>query len=144
VVAGFFILRRLVNHGYSKGIIICGALILAGAAGNLIDSIFYGMIFSESSFHVARFVPWGTGYAPLFHGRVVDMLYFPLVHGNWPVWVPVVGGHEFEFFEPVFNIADASISIGVLTLVFFQKRLLHKKHIQPTQPRNEEPIITPS
>jgi signal peptidase II len=141
VIAGFFILRRLVNRNYSRGIIICGALILAGAAGNLIDSIFYGMIFTESSFHIAHFVPWGQGYAPLFHGRVVDMLYFPIVHGHWPGWVPVVGGHEFEFFEPVFNIADASISIGVLTLVFFQKRLLHKKEAHP---HTEEPVITPS
>jgi signal peptidase II len=122
--------------------IICGALILAGAAGNLIDSIFYGMIFSESSYHVARFVPWGQGYAPLFHGRVVDMLYFPLVHGHWPGWVPGIGGREFEFFEPVFNIADASISIGVLTLVFFQKKLLHKNH--PHVPKSEDPVITTS
>lgn len=144
VVAGFFILRRLVDRGYSRGIVICGALILAGAAGNLIDSIFYGMIFSESSFHIARFVPWGTGYAPLFHGRVVDMLYFPLIQGHWPGWVPGLGGHEFEFFEPVFNIADASISIGVLTLVFFQKRLLNKKPLHPIEPQNEEAIITPS
>jgi signal peptidase II len=144
VVAGFFILRRLVRSGYSEGIIICGSLILAGAAGNLIDSIFYGMIFSESSYHVARFVPWGTGYAPLFHGRVVDMLYFPIIHGHWPGWVPAIGGREFEFFEPVFNIADASISIGVLTLVFFQKRLLHKKDNHTEPKHNEEPITTSS
>lgn len=142
VVAGFFILRTLVRRGYSRGMIICGALILAGAAGNLIDSIFYGVIFSESSYHVARFVPWGQGYAPLFHGRVVDMLYFPMIHGHWPGWIPGIGGREFEFFEPVFNIADASISIGVLTLVFFQKKLLHKSHPHTTQ--TEEPIITPS
>jgi signal peptidase II len=142
VVAGFFILRRLVTSGYSKGIIICGSLILAGAAGNLIDSIFYGMIFSESSYHVARFVPWGTGYAPIFHGRVVDMLYFPIIHGHWPGWVPAFGGREFEFFEPVFNIADASISIGVLTLVFFQKRLLKKDDVQHESRTNEEPIVT--
>jgi signal peptidase II len=128
VIAGFFILRKLVNKGYSRGVILCGALILAGAMGNLIDSIFYGMIFSESSFHVARFVPWGTGYAPLFHGKVVDMLYFPIVHGHYPSWLPVLGGKEFEFFEPVFNIADAAISTGVLVLVFFQKRMLHHHH----------------
>jgi signal peptidase II len=132
VIAGFFILRRLVNKGYGKGLIICGSLILAGAMGNLIDSIFYGMIFSESIYHVARFVPWGTGYAPIFHGRVVDMLYFPMIHGTWPSWLPGLGGREFEFFEPVFNIADAAISVGVLTLVFFQKRLLHKGPEQKT------------
>jgi signal peptidase II len=72
-------------------------------------------------------VPWGTGYAPLFHGKVVDMLYFPMVHGHYPSWIPKIGGREFEFFEPVFNVADAAISIGVLTLVFFQKKLLHRK-----------------
>jgi signal peptidase II len=115
---------------------------LAGAAANLIDSIFYGMIFSESSYHVARFVPWGQGYAPLFHGRVVDMLYFPIIHGQWPGWLPGIGGREFEFFEPVFNIADASISVGVLTLVFFQKKLLHKPH--PHTSQSEERIVTPS
>lgn len=144
VVAGFFILRRLVRHGYSRGLIVCGALILAGAAGNLIDSIFYGQIFSESTYHVGKFVPWGTGYAPLFHGRVVDMLYFPIIHGHWPGWLPVLGGKEFEFFEPVFNIADAAISIGVLTLVFFQKRLLRKADYHPEVHQTEEPIITPS
>ncbi len=143
VVIGFFLLRRLVRSGYSRGLIICGALILAGAAGNLIDSIFYGVIFSESSYHIAKFVPWGTGYAPLFHGKVVDMLYFPLVHGHYPSWFPVIGGREFEFFEPVFNIADAAISVGVLVLVFFQKRLLRKPYAHEHMQR-EQPIITPS
>lgn len=127
VVVGFFILRRLVRHGHSRGLIICGALILAGAAGNLIDSLFYGLIFTDSSFHIAKLVPIGKGYGSLFHGRVVDMLYFPLFKGTFPSWVPKWGGKDFEFFEPVFNIADAAISVGVITLVLFQKRLL-KKH----------------
>jgi signal peptidase II len=134
VIAGFFFLRRIVNKGYSRGLIICGALILAGAMGNLIDSMFYGKIFSESVYHTAHFVPWGQGYADLFHGKVVDMLYFPMFHGTWPSWVPGIGGKEFEFFEPVFNIADAAISIGVLTLVFFQKRLLHREPVQQQAP----------
>ena len=124
VVIGFFLLKRLVVRRYSRGVIICGSLILAGAMGNLIDSLFYGMIFTESTFHVAKLVAWGQGYASLFHGRVVDMLYFPLFDIHFPASLPVIGGKEFEFFEPVFNIADASISIGVLTLVIFQKRLL--------------------
>jgi signal peptidase II len=102
------------------------------------------MIFSESSYHVAQFVPWGQGYAPLFHGRVVDMLYFPIIQGHWPGWIPGIGGREFEFFEPVFNIADASISVGVLTLVFFQKRLLHKQPVHPAEPHSEEPVVSPS
>ncbi len=142
VITGFVILRRLVRSRYSTGLIVCGALILAGAAGNLIDSIFYGVIFSESSFHVARFVPWGTGYAPLFHGKVVDMLYFPIIQGHWPAWVPHFGGREFEFFEPVFNIADASISVGVLVLVFFQKKLLHKSVTEQISERNEPVILS--
>lgn len=132
VVFGFFLLKRLVNKQYSKGAIICGALILAGALGNLIDSIFYGMIFTESSFHVAKLVPWGQGYGKLFHGKVVDMLYFPLINTTLPTWIPFVGGKSFEFFEPVFNIADAAISTGVLILVFFQKKLIHKKQEEST------------
>lgn len=130
VVFGFFLLKQVVKKGYSRGAIICGALILAGALGNLIDSIFYGMIFTESSFHVAKLVPWGQGYGTLFHGKVVDMLYFPLYQGVLPDWVPFWGGKYFEFFEPVFNIADAAISVGVLVLVFFQKRLVHKKLVK--------------
>ena len=126
VVAGFFILRRIIRQGFTRGVIICGSLILAGAAGNLVDSIFYGMIFTESSFHIAQFVPWGKGYAPLFHGKVVDMLYFPIAHWQWPGWVPGLGGREAEFFEPVFNIADASISVGVIVLLLFQKKLLRR------------------
>lgn len=127
VVFGFFLLKKLVNKGYAKGAIICGALILAGALGNLIDSIFYGLIFSESSFHVAKLVPFGQGYGQIFHGRVVDMMYFPIIDTVLPSWVPVLGGKPFTFFEPVFNIADAAISIGVLVLVFFQKKLIHKQ-----------------
>lgn len=126
VVFGFFLLKRLVIKGYTRGAIICGALILAGALGNLIDSMFYGLMFSESSFHLAKHVPWGQGYAGFLHGRVVDMLYFPLVDTKLPGWVPFMGGKDFVFFEPVFNIADAAISTGVLVLVFFQKKLIHK------------------
>ena len=85
VVFGFFLLRRIVRKQYTRGAIICGTLILAGALGNLIDSIFYGLIFTESTFHIARLVPFGQGYGELFHGRVVDMLYFPMVDTHWPV-----------------------------------------------------------
>lgn len=134
VLGGFVFLKSLVKKGYGKGVIICGALILAGALGNLIDSLFYGLIFTESSFHVAKLVPWGQGYGTLFHGRVVDMLYFPLFRLT-------ISGREFEFFEPVFNIADAAITIGVLTLVIFQKKLLsqHPAHTT-TVTRQQEPV----
>lgn len=126
VVFGFFLLRKLVDKKYHTGLLICGSLILAGALGNLIDSIFYGMIFTESSFHIAKLVPFGDGYGKLFHGRVVDMLYFPLIDTVLPDWVPFWGGKQFSFFEPVFNIADAAISCGVITLLLFQKRFMQK------------------
>lgn len=127
VAAGFIILKKIITKGYSKGTVICGSLILAGAMGNLIDSIFYGLIFSESSFHIAQIVPFGQGYASIFHGRVVDMLYFPIIDMRLPQWIPFMGGKDFVFFEPVFNIADAAISTGVLILVVFQKKMIHKK-----------------
>ncbi|PZF71507.1 lipoprotein signal peptidase [Taibaiella soli] len=133
VAFGFYLLKRVVNRGYGNGAIICGALILAGAMGNLIDSLFYGLIFTESSFHVAQIVPMGQGYGQFLHGRVVDMFYFPIINVNLPSWIPIWGGKEFEFFEPVFNFADAAISVGVLTLVFFQKKLVVKKHKTPAK-----------
>jgi len=121
---GFYYLNVMVKKGFKNATLICAALILAGAFGNLIDSIFYGKLFSESSFCLAQWVPWGKGYANLFYGRVVDMLYFPLIEWTLPSSTPFIGAYTIRFFEPVFNIADASISIGVLTLLFFQKRLL--------------------
>lgn len=125
VTFGFFYLKKLTTKNYKKGLIICAALILAGAAGNLIDSIFYGMIFSESTVRqVAEFVPWGTGYGTLLHGKVVDMLYFEMIDTTWPEWMPIWGGKPFKFFEPIFNVADVAISTGVITLLVFQKRLM--------------------
>ncbi len=126
VVFGFFFLKRLCDKGYGRGLLICAALILAGALGNLIDSIFYGLIFTESTFHIAKLVSIGEGYGKLFHGKVVDMLYFPMVDVVLPQWIPYKGGQRFQFFEPVFNIADAAISIGVMVLLFFQKKLLQE------------------
>lgn len=130
VVFGFFLLKRLVKQGYHNGMIVCGALILAGALGNLIDSMFYGMIFTESSFHLGKMVPFGQGYGKLFHGRVVDMLYFPIIDTTWPSWVPVKGGSPLTFFDPVFNIADAAISTGVITLLVFQKKFIQKTNLK--------------
>ena len=127
VIFGTWYLGKIVKKHYSKGFIVCAALIYAGALGNLLDSMFYGLIFEESSYsHIARIFP-GAGYAGFLHGRVVDMLYFPLIKSNFPSWVPFVGGDHFEFFSPIFNIADASISAGVITLLVFQKRFF-KKH----------------
>jgi signal peptidase II len=136
VVFGFYLLNRLIIRGYGNGVIICGSLILAGALGNLLDSMFYGMIFSESQFpyhfhnmavYHAKLVPLGHGYGKFLHGRVVDMLYFPIIDTR-------IAGRDFVFFEPVFNIADASISVGVLVLVIFQKKLIHKKHSSNAKP----------
>ena len=132
VIFGFFLLKKIVDRKYEKGAIICGSLILAGALGNLIDSMFYGLIFTESSFHLGKLVSWGEGYGNLFHGRVVDMLYFPVVDTILPNWVPFVGGKNFVFFEPVFNLADAAISVGVFTLILFQKKFIHKQDNQNT------------
>jgi signal peptidase II len=126
VIFGSWYLARIVKQHYSRGFIICASLIYAGALGNLIDSMFYGLIFDESTYaHAAKIFP-PQGYGSFLHGKVVDMLYFPMVHSTFPSWIPGIGGNEFEFFSPIFNIADASISIGVLTLLFFQRRLVRK------------------
>lgn len=142
VIFGTWYLGRIIKQNYSKGFIICASLIYAGALGNLIDSMFYGMIFDKGmmydaatdSYHyyegLANFT-WGNGYQNFLHGNVVDMLYFPVIQSTFPQWMPFVGGKEFEFFSPIFNIADASISIGVITLLIFQKRLVKKRDTEP-------------
>ncbi|MFD2890072.1 lipoprotein signal peptidase [Chitinophaga cymbidii] len=141
VVIGFFYMKKLVREKYHTGLLICGALILAGAAGNLIDSMFYGLIFSASTrYEVAQFLPEGGGYGTFLHGNVVDMLYFPLFDGTLPSWVPFWGGEHFIFFRPVFNIADAAISVGVIAILLFQKRFLVKK-TEETHPTVETGAI---
>lgn len=122
---GWYILRVVKSGLFSKGYIVCLSMVLAGAAGNLIDCLFYGLIFNASTpFNVAHFVPFGEGYSTFLHGRVVDMFYFPIIHTQWPDWVPVWGGDDFVFFSPVFNFADSCISVGVvLLLLFFRKDL---------------------
>ncbi len=105
------------------GYIACLAMVTSGAAGNIIDSMLYGLIFNGSSEHyVSYFVPFGTGYAPFLMGKVVDMFYFPLIVTTWPEWVPIVGGNEFVFFSPIFNFADSAISVGVVLLLLFYRR----------------------
>lgn len=103
------------------------ALIFAGALGNIIDSVFYGVLFNDSYFEVATFLPEGGGYDTLLHGKVVDMLYFPLYKGYLPEWLPIWGGKFFTFFEPVFNVADMAISTGFIMLIVFNKRAFPKK-----------------
>lgn len=115
-------LYKLSCKGAPKGLIISISMVLAGALGNIIDSMFYGMIFSHSYSQVATLFPDGGGYAPFLHGRVVDMFYFPLISGHYPQWLPVLGGKEFIFFRPVFNIADSSITLGIISIFIFQKQ----------------------
>jgi signal peptidase II len=105
------------------GLIFSITLIFAGAIGNLIDSAFYGLIFSHSSYHtLATLFPEGGGYDTFLHGKVVDMFYFPLIRGYYPDWFPFWGGNDFIFFRPVFNLADSSITTGVLILILFQRK----------------------
>ena len=105
------------------GYLVCLSMILAGAVGNLVDSMFYGLVFNASSeFYTSYFVPFGSGYAPFLMGKVVDMFYFPLIVTTWPDWVPVVGGNPYVFFSPVFNFADSSISVGVVVLLLFYRK----------------------
>lgn len=123
-VLGYYIygqVKRQARWGY----IICLSMVIAGAAGNLLDSMFYGLVFNASSeFYTSYWVPFGTGYAPFLMGKVVDMFYFPLIVTTWPDWVPFVGGNPYVFFSPIFNFADASISVGVvLLLIGYRKEI---------------------
>ena len=120
-------LTKIIRSNYKTGFIVCISMVLAGAFGNIIDSVFYGEIFSASfPGHVAEFVPIGEGYSSWLHGKVVDMLYFPIIETTLPNWVPIWGGTEILFFRFIFNLADASISVGVaLLLLFYRKTLSH-------------------
>jgi signal peptidase II len=134
VIFGIFYLQRIILKKYHPGFIACAALIFAGALGNLIDSMFYGIIFEESSvnlLNVAKIFP-EKGYATFFHGKVVDMLYFPIIrNAHFPSWVPFWGGEEFEFFRPIFNLADAAISTGVIAILIFQKKFFVQQKSNP-------------
>ncbi|MBU0695211.1 MAG: lipoprotein signal peptidase [Bacteroidetes bacterium] len=117
-------LHYLIKHKYHRGLIMNVAFIFAGALGNIIDSVFYGVVYN---------------YEKFFHGRVVDMFYFPLLHGNFPSWVPIWGGEEYVFFRPVFNVADAAISIGVVMILIYQKRYF-KEEIKEQESLNSEMV----
>lgn len=127
IVAVIFIgyyLFTLVKKNFKMGYIACIALIFAGAIGNIIDSIFYGVIFDHSYGQVATFMPEGGGYGTWMHGKVVDMFYFPLIETTLPDWLPIWGGNEFIFFRPIFNLADSAICVGVFLLLIFYRRTL--------------------
>ncbi len=140
VIWGSFLLRDFIRKKYHKGFIACAALIYAGALGNLLDSLFYGLIF-DTSFNPQTFEHAGviakaftsTHYGTFLHGKVVDMLYFPIIrNAHYPSWFPFIGGDDFEFFGPVFNVADAAISTGVIAILIFQNKFFKKHHEQPT------------
>ena len=137
VIWGSFLLRDFIRKKYHYGFIICAAMIYSGALGNLIDSMVYGMMFENSdSFvqNVAKLFPSAGGYAGFLHGKVVDMFYFPLItNTHFPNWVPIWGGDDFEFFRPVFNIADASISCGVIVILLFQNKFFNR----PVEPQHD-------
>lgn len=146
VIFGTWYLGKIVKQKYSRGFVVCAALIYAGALGNLIDSMFYGMIFDQGLHFVpsaagGEYITYpgvahfsSNGYSSFLHGSVVDMLYFPMFKGHLPSWL---GGGEFEFFSPIFNIADASISVGVITLLLFQRRFFRKQTNEPPAPTVE-------
>ncbi|MBK7816949.1 MAG: lipoprotein signal peptidase [Sphingobacteriaceae bacterium] len=138
-IGGIIYIRHIVRQKENPLFIFCVSLILAGAIGNILDSVFYGSVFTESDeFLAAQLVAPGNGYSGFLYGHVVDMFYFPLFNGRFPEWFPIWGGEEFQFFRPIFNFADFAISVGVGLLIVFQKRI-QKKPIETLE--NEEPII---
>ena len=138
-IAIAYLLVQYVKKNYKTGFLVCVSLILAGAIGNIIDCVFYGEIFSESTNSLlATFVPIGEGYSEWFYGKVVDMFYFPIIDTNWPEWMPFVGGEHFIFFSPIFNFADAAISCGIIALILFYGKYLGNIMEGPTKEKSKE------
>ncbi|MDC0584143.1 lipoprotein signal peptidase [Bacteroidales bacterium] len=122
---GYYI-HQLIKEKVSTGLVISMSLILAGAIGNIVDSVFYGIIFNDSYYQIATMFPEAGGYGKLFYGRVVDLFYFPIINTHYPQWFPFIGGNHLIFFRPVFNVADAAISVGVMIILFFQRSYFSK------------------
>jgi signal peptidase II len=135
---GIFYIRYMIKKGEHKGFIFSVSLILAGAMGNILDSIFYGLIFDKGTVfdpYIQDYMPYegiasftSNGYTSILHGCVVDMFYFPIIEGHFPSWVPIWGGEDFIFFRPIFNIADVAISLGVIVIIIFQKKFVSKNN----------------
>ena len=137
-VLGYFIWLQVRRHART-GYIVLLSMVMAGATGNLIDCLFYGQIFNASSpFYISYFVDYGTGYAPFLMGKVVDMFYFPLIESTWPDWMPFWGGQDFVFFSPVFNFADASISVSVVLLLLFYRKEISEITLKRERQEGEE------
>ena len=136
-------LAKLWKRNVPFGVIACFSLILAGAIGNILDSAFYGLIFDESYGKVATLFPPGGGYSAFLQGRVVDMFYFPLISGNYPSWLPFLGGKDFIFFRPVFNLADSSITVGIISILIFYRKFFDEKpaHIEPIIEKESDPDV---
>ena len=143
-ILGYYIWQQ-VQRQAKTGYIILLSMVLAGAAGNLIDCMFYGLIFNASSpYYLSYFVPFGTGYAPILMGKVVDMFYFPLIESDWPQWVPFVGGDHFIFFSPVFNFADSCISVSVVWLLLFYRKEISTISLSKNPKQSEEQEVKES
>ncbi len=139
----WYLWKLRTNTTVKTGYVVCVALITAGAIGNIIDCMLYGLIFNNPiPPQVATLFPPEGGYATLFHGRVVDMLYFPLFSFTWPQWMPWVGGEHFLFFQPVFNLADAAISVGIILVLLFYTRFLSEPTLKAPEANSETPSDT--
>jgi signal peptidase II len=137
VFIGYY-LHTLIKAKAGFGLIASIALVFAGAMGNIIDSVFYGVLFSTSEGgQVAMFMPAEGGYTSWLHGHVVDMFYFPLAQGHYPDWMPILGGKYYSFFRPVFNVADSAITLGVLSILLFQRSIF----IQPEEEQKKESVV---
>jgi len=135
IIGIIFYMRHLIREKAPNGLLIAMSFILAGAIGNIIDSAFYGLIFNESTPYLKSVIfPENGGYSSFLHGKVVDMFYFPIIHGTWPSWVPFKSGDYFEFFRPVFNLADTAISLGVFSILIFQKKFFTKEESETETP----------
>ena len=141
-----YYIAKMVRKQARWGYIVCLSMVLAGAAGNIFDSMFYGLVFNASSeYYTSYFVPFGQGYAPFLMGKVVDMFYFPLITTTWPDWVPWVGGEPYVFFSPVFNFADSAISVGVVLLLLFYRKEISEISVGKVKEKpSETPEETPN
>lgn len=137
---GWYLFKLAKQKELPFGFIVSISLILAGAIGNIIDSLFYGMIFQDSYGQVSAIFPEGGGYSSFLHGRVVDMFYFPLIESRYPDWFPFIGGNPLVFFRPVFNIADSSITIGIFSILIFYRKYFNKVEEKTEEADAEQPV----